>query len=303
MGLHAVIMNAIRHLFFYLAGIVFLVLAKAKNRFRGYTPKPFGVSEVDRCIDYDFRVVDQWLSHLASYVPDSHSLAGKNVLELGPGSDLGIGLYLLSRGCAGYNACDVNNLMEKVPDRFYERVFERLGERVDAPILDSLRVQLREARAGRPARLNYVVREDFNLRSAFGAETMDLVFSQAAFEHFDDVATTVQQLGEVCKSGAVLVAEIDLKTHSRWICDRDPNSIYRYPAWLYHAFRFRGSPNRVRPFQYQEAFEQQGWTDVYLACLARCPDPSKQCSGLNRAFADPRNQMDWLSMVLCARKK
>jgi SAM-dependent methyltransferase len=293
-----------RNFFFFAAGIVFLALAKAKNVLRGYaTPKPFDVSETDRCVEYDFGVVDRWLSRLEAYAPDSGPLEGKSVLELGPGSDLGIGLYLLSKGCATYHACDVNPLMDRVPDRFYEAVFARMAGRIDGARIEVLREQLREARAGRPSRLAVVVREDFDLGAAVGEGAIDRVFSQAAFEHFDDVEATVGQLGAVCKPGAILVAEVDLKTHSRWICDRDPNNIYRYPAWLYRVFRFRGSPNRLRPFHYAEILERNGWTDVRMECLNRCGDPARDCSGLDPEFTDLRNQMDWLSMSLCARKK
>ena len=72
--------------------------------------------------------------------------------------------------------------------------------------------------------------KDFNIVSAFGESTIDMVFSQAAFEHFDDIESTILQLNKVCKSGATFVAEINLKTHSRWIRDKDPDNIYRYPT-------------------------------------------------------------------------
>jgi len=63
-------------------------------------------------------VVDEWLLYLNKYTNNSYTLDGKNVLELGPGSDLGVGLFLLAKGCAQYNAYDVNNLMKSTPDIF-----------------------------------------------------------------------------------------------------------------------------------------------------------------------------------------
>ena len=92
--------SAPRELFFYAAGMGFMALAKAKHLLRGYTtPKPFPVSQTDRCIDYDVEVVEDWLR----YYPD---IQGKDILELGPGSDLGIGCYLLKKGAARYYAVD-----------------------------------------------------------------------------------------------------------------------------------------------------------------------------------------------------
>ena len=292
-----------RNAFFYMAGIVFLALAKAKNIVKGYSsPKPFDISEIDRCIAYDIGIVDHWLSLLREHTHANGSLTDKNVLELGPGSDLGIGIYLLSKGCYQYNTCDVNDLMESTPDDFYEQLFKRLESMDSQTEIDSLRRELREAKAGKPSRLNYVVRDDFDIVSAFGEATVDLVFSHAAFEHFDDIASTISELSVVCKPGAILVAAIDLRTHSRWIRDKDPNNIYRYPSYLYDAFWFRGIPNRVRPYQYKEALERFGWTDISIAPLSRLSDQNRGGSAVNNAFADDKNQMDYLSIVICARK-
>jgi SAM-dependent methyltransferase len=293
---------AMRNVFAYAAGVGFLTLAKAKNMLHGYSsPKPFQISETDRCVAYDLKVVDEWLQYLAAYSAADADLRGRNVLELGPGSDLGVGLYLLAKGAAAYHACDVNDLSRHAPASFYTSLIEHIGAADPGVDTASLKSQIELTRLGLASRLRYVVREDFDLVSAFGSNTMDLVFSQAAFEHFDDVARTVQQLTAVCKPGAIIVAEIDLKTHSRWIRDKDPNNIYRYSDGVYGAFWFRGIPNRMRPYQYRELFERHGWCDVSII-------PIEQVNGLenefsvHRQFKDSRNQMSYLSIVLCARK-
>lgn len=295
---------SMRDRFYYVIGIGFLALAKAANILRGYsTPKPFDRSESVRCVDYDIHVVDAWLNHLRNYAPGEESLAGKNVLELGPGSDLGIGLYLLAKGCAQYNACDVHDLARSTPGDFYDRLFERISNIVPAADLVGLKAQLRAVQAGTSSRLNYKVSKKFDIASAMGGSTVDLVFSQAAFEHFDDAESTVSQLGTVCKPGAIVIAEIDLKTHTRWIRDRDPNNIYRYSSRVYDLFHFRGIPSRVRPYQYQEMFERHGWINIAIVPLVELPGPERGRSGLDAAFVDPRNQMDHLSIVLCATKR
>ncbi len=289
--------------FFYITGIGFLALAKAKNVLKGYSsPKPFDISEIERCIEYDIHVVDHWLSHLNRYTQNNYSVVGKNVLELGPGSDLGIGIYLVAKGCMQYNACDVNNLMESVPDRFYEHFFKKLQHTNIEMDINFLREQLKAAKTGNPSRLNYIVRNDFDIVQACGKSTIDLVFSQAAFEHFDDIEATISQLSEVCKPGAILIVEIDLKTHSRWICDKDPNNIYRYPEFLYNTFWFRGIPNRIRPFKYKETFERLGWKDISITPLKKNDVNDCSYSGMNNAFSNKENQMDYLSIMLYARK-
>ena len=98
------------------------------------------------------------------------------------------------------------------------------------------------------------------------------------------------------------MAEVDLKTHSRWIRDKDPNNIYRYPKWLYNIFWFRGIPNRVRPFQYKEMFERFGWVDVTITPLSKVSEYGTAYKGMNKTFIESRNQMDYLSIMICARK-
>lgn len=314
-------MLRLRDIFYYLIGIGFLALAKAKNILLGYTtPKPFSISEPEKCVEYDMHVVELWLFHLLKFTHSETFLIGKNVLELGPGSDLGVGIYLLALGAKKYNACDVNDLVKTAPDSFYRLLFERLrtiksqSDIKEGSIclrgyfeqewlnIDILKEYLVEMKAGHASRLNYIVRSDFDLVSAFGVNTIDLVFSQAAFEHLDDFDSTVEQLSVVCKPGAVVVAEIDLKTHSRWIRDRDPNNIYRYGNNVYKAFWFRGIPNRIRPFNYKETFERFGWKDVSIIPLSSVNISNRRTSCLNKRFRADINQMDYLSIMLCARK-
>jgi SAM-dependent methyltransferase len=294
---------SLRNAFLFAAGIVFLGLAKAKNVLRGYsTPKPFDHSDTERNVAYALQVVDQWLVRLASYTGTRADLSGKNVLELGPGSDLGIGLLLLAKGAARYNACDVHDLARNAPDSFYEALFRRLKSIDAGADIRRLARSLHSQVSGEAGELNYVVRNDFNLVAAFGRSTINLVFSQAAFEHFDNLEATIAGLSAVCRPGAVIVAEIDLQTHSRWIRTKDPNNIYRYPEGLYNLFRFRGSPNRVRPYRYRELFERHGWTNVVTTALTSLDGHSDGMSGLSRRFADGVNQMDQLTVLLCATK-
>ncbi|SFN65917.1 class I SAM-dependent methyltransferase [Nitrosospira briensis] len=225
-------MNAI----YWFLGVLFLALAKAKHAIHGYTtPKPF--SDIQRCITYDASIAETWVEELRGF---GESVRGKRVLELGPGSDLGTGLCLLSHGAASYTAFDRHDLAADVPSEIYTGLNTLMGSNFS------------------PSDLNYVARGDFNMEVL--PQAFDLVVSNAAFEHFDDIERTARQLSKVVTPGAVLCAFIDLQTHSRWIREADPNNIYRYPRWLYRLFYFPGQPNRVRPHEYRQAFERCGWT-------------------------------------------
>jgi SAM-dependent methyltransferase len=265
-----------RNGWYFAAGIVFLALAKAKHVLKGYsTPKPFALSQVDRCIDYDVKVANELLGHLHAY---GGGIEKAHVLELGPGSDLGIGLYLLSRGAESYTAFDRHELAAQAPPEFYARLAERLGIPADMD------------------RVRYAARTDFDISAALPPRSVDVVFSNAAFEHFDDVERTVRQLTEVVRPGGKLVAVIDLQTHSRWIREKDPNNIYRYPHWFYRLFYAPGQPNRVRPAEYRRFFEKAGWRNVVVKTSKRFDSRGRSVHEDFRGC----ESLDACSIVLCA---
>lgn len=290
------------NLFHFCAGLGFLALIKARSALFGYrTPRTFGVEDFKRAVDYDANVVERWLDHLRMYAGKS-DISGKTVLELGPGADLGVGLMLLSRGAGKYNSLDVNNLAESVPDALYEELFARL-EKTGHKNTDELKRQLSLTRAGKNDRLNYIVTRDFDV-TVFGKGAVDIVFSQAAFEHFSDMERTVAQLSGVVKKGALLVAEIDLKTHTRWIRDADPLNIYRYNDFIYDFFACPGSPNRLRPADYRRIFERNGWVNVRTAPVIKLDDEyvTRVRPSLSRRFRGTESEIQHLSVILSATK-
>jgi len=83
--------------------------------------------------------VEHWLSQLRQYTRHDSFLSGKNVLELGPGADLGTGAILLLKGAAAYNACDVNDLATRAPGEFYDTLFETLSADYSRAQIDTVK--------------------------------------------------------------------------------------------------------------------------------------------------------------------
>lgn len=286
-----------RTIFFYLVGLLFLTLAKIKQTFFGYTtPKPFSSQEVDRCIAYDMDVVDKWLVHLRSYAP-AVTVNNASVLELGPGSDLGIGWYLLFLHARSYQAVDINQLAQVAQPSLYEALFQRLAL-IDRAQSQRIEEEYRRYVQGKSNALRYTVEPQFAISKVVSPASVDLIVSQAAFEHFSDVEKTIAEISQVIKPGGRLVAEVDLQTHSRWVRENDPNSIYRYPDWLYNCFQFPGIPNRVRPWQYKEYLKAHGWKDIRVIPTSFT---AKQIR-VAKQFQDPKHQMEILTFILCATK-
>jgi SAM-dependent methyltransferase len=296
-------MRLISNLFYKFSGIVFLLLSKIKVGIGGYrAPKPFSTDEAERSANYDIAVVDEWLRHLAAYAAAT-SVADKSILELGPGSDLGTGLYLLSKGASQYVALDVNNLVPHAPGELYDALFREIATRSESGI-ESLRQELRLAKEGTGQRLRFVCSPTFDLASSVKANSIDLVFSQAAFEHFDDFNRFAKDLDSVTRPGAILITEVDLQAHSRWIRDKDPLSIYRYSEMVYKLLRCPGSPNRLRPYQYKAFLESNGWTNIQIKPLTILDEKRFACvrDGMAEQFRGDQNQMEQLTIMLCATK-
>lgn len=290
------------HLIFFFLGLAVLSVVKVKHRLLGYrTPKPFSASDLRRCVEYDrdtHRAYKQFLDEVTGHPA---YVSGKRVLELGPGSDLGVGLLLLGSGAREYHGFDANDLAATAPRNLYDALLARF----EGPARETLEADLRAFLQGTAAsRLRYTVSSKFDLADAVEAGSTDVFLSQAAFEHFDDVDVTISQMSVAAAADAVAILIVDLQTHSRWIREWDPNNIYRFPAWLYRMFCFRGIPNRVRPWQYEEAFRRNGWASVGTVPLSLLSPKQAQAghSFLARPFREPRAQMEWLTVLVWARR-
>ncbi len=293
---------------YYLYGILFLLLSKAKFFLQGYrSPRPKDISDIETAIEYDLNVYDNWSNIYKEYTGRELVLDNLSVLELGPGDNLGIGLITLFNGAKKYSTLDVNNLIGKSFDLgFYDSFFNYLTQRsiCSSETVELLRAQVNKLKRNEPEMLNYSCRSDFDLMEAFKYESFDIVFSQAAFEHFNDFNATVEQLSSVVGDDAYLIAEVDLSTHSRFIREIDPLSIYRYPDVIYNLITTSASPNRLRPFEYEEILERHGWEQCRVFPLSVYSD--EYCDSVRGAllerYQDKKNQIEFHSIALCARK-
>lgn len=285
---------------YHIFGAIILVLNKIRYTIFGYgRPRPFSVSEIDRAISYDLNVFDGWLKQLKNYSGVS-DITGKNILELGPGADLGNAFIALARGAATYTAFDANPLAKNCPDNLYEKLFSVLDQKFGASQIE-LKSELVKLK-NNSGRIRYICDRNFDL-SLLKDLKFDLIFSQAAFEHFDDVDKVINQLSGIAAGGAALVAEIDLQTHTQIIRGRDPLNIYRYSDSFYRACHFNGIPNRVRPQTYIDILKKDGWNNIKLISLNILEPQKVKKIGpkLNKKFAGDAH-LGCLSFVLLATK-
>ncbi|MEU9886673.1 methyltransferase domain-containing protein [Sphaerisporangium sp. NPDC051011] len=259
------------------AGLAMGMANAVRHRLRGYrTPRPFTTDEVGRSVDYVLGVVDQWLKD------GDLDVDGRRILELGPGPDLGTGAVLLSRGAASYAAADRFPLATGTNPAFYEELGRRLGHEVEKD------------------RIGYHVTSFPAMPDVSGP--FDLVVSNAALEHFDDVTATFARLAELVVPGGVMCHHIDGMVHMRGIRQRDPLNMLRYPGWLYRVMSFPGIPNRLRAGDFLAAATATGWDARLVPVLVARPDYIEWVRpGLSRAYRDAED-LELLTFTLVATR-
>lgn len=297
---------AVHNRLYHLAGLVIMSLNQMRHRIRGYrNPRPQDAPHATDALRYDGAVVANWLSHLSHYQASEIDLTGKDVLELGPGPDLGTGLILLAKGARSYTAVDAHALVYRTRPEQHRDLAMAIAASLELD--DDQRHELVELAidpSGRDARLRYIHLPNFDLE-ALDSDSFDLVLSHSSLEHVSRFKSTLEHVSRTARGGARFIAEIDLQTHTRWLRDHDPLNIYRYRSSLYKSLKFSGAPNRVRPDQYVEIFEACGWTNPRLY-PRRVLDPkyvhAVEPSLAGRFRGDPE-RLGWMSLVLCMTKK
>ncbi len=285
-----------------LAGFAILAANSLRHRVRGYrTPRPSPTRDPESSFRYARSVASNWLAHLNRYLRAKPPLEEWEALEIGPGSDLGTGMIMLGEGLRSYRAIDVHPLLKKTSRELHHGICELVAAQTKCPE-SVLRTELEKFEAGEEGRLGYI--HDPRLRlEKFGEDRFDLFLSHAAFEHLEDVPGTIAGLTRLAHKNAIMVCEIDLQTHTRWIREVDPLNIYRYRDAIYHAFSFSGIPNRVRPDEYMEALVKQGWRDIRFFPRRVLPAEyvERVHSTLAPRFRNDQEHLAWLSVVICAR--
>lgn len=249
---------------YYLFGLLVLILNKIRYSIFGYKKtRTFSVSDIEQAVAYDVSVVN----NLKDYLDLHHKkLDGLNVLELGVGADLGVGLLILAEGAQNYYGFDINNLAQQAPAQFYDLILDKILSEYGKESSENLRRELFSFLNNQPSRLHYLHDPLFN-PLVYKNKKINLIFSQATLEHFTDLDTTFRQLSEIAEPGTVMINVIDFQTHTRFLRERDPLNIYRYSERLYHALRFDGIPNRMALNNYIEILKKFGWKEINILPL------------------------------------
>jgi 2-polyprenyl-3-methyl-5-hydroxy-6-metoxy-1,4-benzoquinol methylase len=161
-----------------------------------------------------------------------------NVLEIGPGGNLGALLMYLAAGCDRGVALDVVPL---VTDQ--QELYESL-----TPDASELLTRI-EYRTGEPIE-----------QPSLPENSFDIIFSAACLEHVADPSTAIRTIHRLLKPGGVTTHSIDLRDHRDF---SDPLAFLRHSDRTWRAATSRRLvTNRWRASDWLRGFESAGFADV-----------------------------------------
>ncbi|OYU00132.1 MAG: methyltransferase type 12 [Burkholderiales bacterium PBB1] len=212
---------------------------------------------------YFKRCVDDYLAFAGVPAEQAESwLAGKTIVEYGPGDFPGVALLLLALGARKVYCVDRFPMV---------RLSQKNAEVWSALIASLTPIQLERARA--LLRNPQAPSEGFHTESvqyvvrAHGfsglQEVCDLALSRAVLEHVDDLPGTFGDMRAALKPGGVAIHLVDLKSHG--LHQENPLDFLAWPNWLWSLmYSHKGVPNRWRLDRYREIVDALGVESVRL---------------------------------------
>lgn len=202
--------------------------------------------------EYCFQCVDDYLVRLGGDRSCAPALlAGRNVVELGPGDFPGVAVLLVAFGASKVICVDRFPLMSL--SDFNVRALQALLGMLD----EDTRDQAGKAFVvhGRPESgiasglIEYVVADGGLVGRQKWA---DLILSRAVLEHVNRLNDTFRDMGHTLKPGGRAVHLVDLRSHR--LHRKNPLDFLTWPDRHWDLmFSFKGAPNRARVPEYREA--------------------------------------------------
>jgi len=250
--------------FCFYFGLFLRILNKIRHTILGYkTPRMFSATVIEQSITYVLKVTEQWEAAISAYTGISNVFENKNILELGPGPDLGTGLILIAKGAKSYTAFDKFNLLGQSTTLFYETLLNHLKKYPYFEKAKSLVENLKKKKFSN--NFFYIVSPTYNFNKL--QTKYDLIVSQAVMEHFEKPFEIIKKLYQKMKKNGIIFGEVDLGTHTRILRDIDPINLYRYSDKIWKLLKFKGSPNRNLPFEYKNMLINAGFKDVNIQII------------------------------------
>lgn len=180
----------------------------------------------------------------------SEYLAGKCILEYGPGDVLGVALLIYAHGARSVSCVDqfpLSSMSDKNVG-IYAQILKSLDgacrKRADSAFLEIGN----PASGFNPAAVSYTVTKN-GLIGAKGE--FDLIISRAVLEHVSNLEDTMRDIQQGMKTDGIAIHQVDLRSHG---LDRYKTfDFMTWPTAIYKLmYSHKGFPNRWRVDKYRE---------------------------------------------------
>ena len=235
--------------------------------------------------------------------------AGKAVVELGPGSNLGGSLYMLARGAASAFAAD--KYQDLLPGPQLRELHQQLAagwtERMRTAVADLLPHDALWFRAGN-SRLQYAGNVPAEQLGAKFPHQFDLAFSFGVLGCVSDLDQTMRSLYASLRPGGFMLHWLNNGTP----CYHDGDlggclNMYTFGPRIWRMmYSHRSGPNRLPYTAFERPARQAGFTDVHVRPALWFTDEAveRHRAVLAKPFRNWRtDQLGVHAAVLTARKK
>lgn len=212
----------------------------------------------DKVAAYYYDCAQEYLQRLPLEPGAPQPLAGRSVLEYGPGDTLGVALLLYAYGAADVHCVDRFPLQRQssaVTD-VYARLLARLDGIARTRAAEAFMVPGDPASGFRREAIEYHVTPDGLIQQH---ACYDLVLSRSVLEHVNDLPATLRDIAAALKPEGVSLHKVDLKSHGldRY---RELDFLTWPDGWYDTMYGAKGFPNRHRLDDYRRLVPQAGLT-------------------------------------------
>lgn len=183
----------------------------------------------------------------------------KNVMEVGPGGMLLLGLMLVAEGCDEY--IGVDSFPSLVWGKFSMDCYRLAMSKMSHEKADKISKALNSSKDGNgPVKyFGNVGIENIINRGYVKPKSMDLIFSWGVLEHIKHPKNVFNVLRKIIKDDGVMIHSIDPYPHT-WTLFPNPYIIFCMSNWLWNLmYNGRGFLNRFRASDYIEWAKEAGF--------------------------------------------
>lgn len=292
--LRATITNQLAHF----APSLYVKITGQTGRGGGEDPTGEIVSYFQKCFDEYFAFLKVPPEEITKF------LAGKQILEYGPGDVPGVALLMVAHGA------------ERVicVDRFPLVTYSDKNIQVLRQLINSLTGEARDRAAAcfqiydEPSskfKDNYIQYLICPNGLSGLISQIDLVISRAVLEHVNDLDATFDDMFHALRAGGVAVHLVDLKSHG--LHRNNPLDFLNWPKWLWAImYSYKGVPNRLRVNYYRQALAKRHISILRLepTILANANDILEIRPHLAKPFCNISDEdLSWLGFWLVFTKQ